>query len=202
MDIQALLDNLSKRNIKGYYVSNLDAAREKIIELLSLSSTVGIGNSRTLKDMNLTPTLIEMGYAVLDKTLAKNEADIKKLKKLALLSDWYISGSNAISQEGHIVNIDHSGNRTAALVYGPDQVIIVMGTNKIAPTLDAAIRRARYSAAPKNARRAGKNPPCTETDTCIDCRHPERVCYNLLITEGQADPNRMTVIIVGEERGF
>jgi len=152
--------------------------------------------------MNLSSVLVSKGYSVLDKTTASTSEEVWRLKRAALLSDWYISGSNALSQEGHIVNIDHSGNRVAALVFGPSNVIIVVGENKIVPTLDDAIKRARNYAAPRNARRAGMSPPCSKIGSCVDCRHPERVCYNLLVTEGQSDPMRMKVIIVAEERGY
>lgn len=200
--IQRLFKNLAQRNITGYYVPSLREARAKIMELLPDFCTVGIGNSKTLKDMKITAVLLEKGYTVLDKTLADSKEDAVTLKKQALLTDWYICGCNAISMDGHLVNMDHSGNRVAAMVFGPDKVIIVAGINKVVSDLEDAIRRVRNHAAPFNAIRAGMNPPCVQTGKCVDCRHPERVCCNLLITEGQADPHRMTVIIVGEERGF
>lgn len=202
MDIDSLISNLGQRNITGYFVSNLNDARDKIMELLPDSGTVGIGNSKTLKDMEITHFLERRGYSVLDKTFAASREEARDLKRRALLADCYISGSNAISLEGHIVNIDHSGNRAAALIYGPYKVIIVIGKNKIVPTLNDAIGRARNLAAPLNAKRAKMNPPCVDIGHCIDCRHPERVCNNLLIIEGQTDPHRMSVIIVGEDHGF
>lgn len=202
MDMQELLNNMARRNITAYCVPCLDAARDKILDMLPPECSVGIGNSVTVKDLGLAQILKERGNTVLDKTAAASAEEARKLKKQALLADWYISGSNAISMEGHIVNIDHSGNRTAAMLFGPDRVIIVAGKNKLVPTLEAAIERVRNHAAPQNARRAGMNPPCTEIGKCIDCRHPERVCNNLLVIEGQADLGRMTVIIVDEERGF
>lgn len=202
MDFESLKAKLAQRNITGYYVPDLNSARDKIMKLLPVSCTVGIGNSKTLKDMEITHFLKRRGYSVLDKTYAANWEGARDLKRRALLADWYISGSNAISLEGHIVNIDHSGNRAAALIYGPDKVIIVIGKNKIVPTLDDAIGRARNQAAPLNAKRANMSPPCVDIGHCIDCRHPERVCNNLLIIEGQTDPHRMSVIIVGEDCGF
>jgi len=112
------------------------------------------------------------------------------------------SGTNAISIEGHIVNIDHSGNRVAAMTYGPDKVIIVIGKNKIEDTLEQAMTRARNHAAPLNAIRAGYNPPCIEKKQCVDCKSKERVCYNLSIIEGQFKADRMRLFIVEEEAGF
>ncbi|MPM81321.1 hypothetical protein SDC9_128373 [bioreactor metagenome] len=118
------------------------------------------------------------------------------------MADWYITGTNAVSKEGHIVNIDHSGNRAAAMIYGPDNVIIVIGRNKICDTLDDAVKRARNISAPMNAKRAGYNPPCLQLNRCVDCKSDERVCFNLVIIEGQFVKDRMKLFIVDEEAGF
>lgn len=116
--------------------------------------------------------------------------------------DWYITGTNAISIEGHLVNIDHSGNRVAAMIYGPEKVIVVIGTNKIVNTLDEAVKRVKNISAPANAKRAGLNPPCIELGECIDCKSSERACNNFVVIEGQAVKGRMTVLIVNESLGF
>ena len=104
--------------------------------------------------------------------------------------------------EGHIVNMDHSGNRVAAMLYGPENVVIIVGINKVVDTLDEAIFRVRNIASPKNAKRAGLNPPCVDIHECVDCRSRDRVCNNLVIIEGQHDMNRMKVCIVNEVEGF
>lgn len=173
-----------------------------MIELIPPDSSVGVGNSKTLKDMNISKLLKERGNIVFDKTLAENKAESEQVKKKSLLADWYITGTNAVSKEGHIVNIDHSGNRAAAMIYGPDNVIIVIGRNKICGTLDDAVKRARNISAPMNARRAGYNPPCLQLNRCIDCKSDERVCFNLVIIEGQFVKDRMKLFIVDEEAGF
>ena len=167
-----------------------------------IDRTVGIGNSRTLKTLEISKLLVEKGFQVYDKTQATSNRKIKKLKKKALIADWYISSTNAVSMDGHLVNIDHSGNRVAALTYGPDKVIVVIGKNKITPDLEKAVKRARLHAAPLNAKRAGYNPPCLEIKECVDCKSSERVCYNLSIIEGQNDPYRMNIIIINDELGF
>lgn len=117
--------------------------------------------------------LANRGNIVYDKTFAKTKEESILLKKKALLTDWYITGTNAISIEGHIVNIDHSGNRVAAMTYGPDKVIIMVSKNKIEETLEKAITRARNHAARLNAIRAGYNPPCIEQKQCVDCKSKE-----------------------------
>ena len=200
--IGVLIKSLAERNIEGYYFNNLHEAKAEIMEMISANESVGIGNSITLKSMKLSNELMNRGNIVYDKTLAKTKEEINILKRSALLTDWYITGTNAISLDGHIVNMDHSGNRVAAMLYGPNNVIIIVSINKITKTLDEAIYRVRNIASPKNAKRAGMNPPCVDLQKCIDCRSPERVCNNLVIIEGQSEKKRMKVFIVNENEGF
>lgn len=115
---------------------------------------------------------------------------------------WYITGPNAISMDGRIVNVDHSGNRVAAISFGPDNVIIVVGINKVVDSLDKAIKRVKNIASPLNAKRAGYNPPCVTLNRCVDCVSKERVCNSLSIIEGQSDSNRIKVFIVDNDYGF
>jgi len=200
--INRLVSNFSKRNIEASYFKCLDEAKTRVLEMVPKTATVGIGNSQTLKKMNISKVLEERGNTVYDKTLAKNKEEIRDLKRKSLLTDWYITSSNAVSAEGHIVNIDHSGNRVAAMIYGPDKVIVVVGKNKIEKTLDDAMKRARNHAAPLNAKRAGYNPPCVELKRCVDCLTKDRVCYNVVTIEGQYVSGRMKLFIVNEDLGF
>jgi len=200
--IELLISNLEKRHIKAGYYEDWEDVKEEILRLIPKDASVGIGNSQTLKKMDISQALSHRSNTVFDKTLAKDSGEVISIKKKALTADWYITGTNALSMEGHIVNIDHSGNRAAAMTFGPDRVIIVVGTIKITPSLEDAINRARNHAAPLNAKRAGYNPPCLELKKCVDCKSNQRVCYNLLIIEGQHDPDRMMVFIVNEEAGF
>ena len=197
-----IIKNFKSRNIEVAFFETLEDVRDKINELIYIDCTVGIGNSKTLKDLNISKILSERGNIVFDKSLAENKEESNQMKKKALLSDWYITGTNAISKEGHIVNIDHSGNRAAAMIYGPEKVIAVVGKNKICDTLDDAIQRARNISAPMNAKRAGYNPPCLKLHKCVDCRTDERVCFNLVIIEGQFVKDRMKLFIIDEELGF
>ena len=201
-EIAKIINNFQKRNIQASYYKNLDEAKSRILELIPAGSSIGIGNSRTLKRMNISTELTNKGYKVLDKTLAKTKEVSLELKRKSLLTDWYLTGTNAVSSEGHIINIDHSGNRVAAMIYGPKKVIIIIGTNKITDTLREAVQRAKNIAAPLNAKRAGFNPPCVELNKCIDCSSEERVCNSLVTIEGQADKDRIKVLIVDEELGF
>ena len=199
---EKLIRNFKLRNIEVKYFENIGQAKESILSLIPMKATVGIGHSATLQKMNITEELISRGNTVFDKELAKDKIECKELKKKALLTDWYITGSNAISEDGRIVNVDHSGNRAAAIIFGPDNVIIVVGKNKIVNTLEEAVKRVKNIACPLNAKRAGFNPPCVVLNKCIDCTSSERVCNSLSIIEGQSDKNRIKLFIIDEELGF
>jgi L-lactate utilization protein LutB len=197
-----LVNNFKLRNIEVSYFDTIQDATNMILRLIPTECTVGIGHSLTLQKMNITNLLIERGNVVFDKELATSKEECKILKKKALLTDWYISGSNAISVDGRIINVDHSGNRVAAITFGPENVIIVVGKNKIVNSLEKGIHRVKNIAYPLNAKRAGFNPPCVLLNRCVDCTSEERVCNSLSIIEGQSDKNRMKLFIIDEELGY
>lgn len=194
--------NFKMRNIEVDYFESLEDVKSYILDIVPIEATIGIGHSATLQKMNITTSLLERGNVVYDKELAKNLDECKELKRKSLTTDWYISGSNAISVDGRIVNVDHSGNRVASITFGPDKVIIVVGKNKIVDSVDEAIKRVKNVACPLNAKRAGFNPPCIALMRCVDCVSKDRVCNTLSIIEGQSDCNRIKVFIVNEECGF
>ena len=197
-----LENNFNKRNIEVLWFDTFNEIKEYLLKQIPSNAKVGIGNSKTLKSIEITKALTSRGNIVLDKTFGKTHDEIRELKRNSLLTDYYISSSNAVSVDGRIVNIDHSGNRVAAITYGPDKVYIVVGKNKITATHEEALKRARNTAAPLNAKRAGFNPPCTLIGHCIDCLSTERVCYNVSITEGQYVKDRLTLLIANEQEGF
>lgn len=200
--IDGLKNNFKLRNIEVEYFETLEEVLSNILNIIPVECSVGIGHSVTLQKMDITNSLLARGNAVYDKELAKNREESIVLKKKALTTDWYITGSNAVSLDGRIVNVDHSGNRVAAINFGPDKVIIVVGKNKIVDTVDAAIKRVKNIACPLNAKRAGFNPPCVALNKCIDCLSSERVCNSLSIIEGQSDRDRIKLFIADEECGY
>lgn len=200
--IDILKKNFKSRNIVVEFFETLEDVKSYILNIIPVECSIGIGHSITLQKINITNSLLERGNIVYDKELARNREESKILKKKALNTDWYVTGSNAISLDGRIVNVDHSGNRVAAINFGPERVIIVVGRNKIVDTVDEAIKRVKNISCPLNARRAGFNPPCVELNKCIDCVSNERVCNSLSIIEGQSDINRMKLLIVNEECGY
>lgn len=200
--INKLKGNFKSRNIEVECFNNLEEVKSRILNIIPIECSIGIGHSSTLKKINITNSLLQRGNIVYDKELGKDREECKAIKKKALTTDWYITGSNAVSVDGRIVNVDHSGNRVAAITFGPDKVIIVVGRNKIVETLDDAIRRVKNVSGPLNAKRAGFNPPCVTLNKCVDCVSKERVCNSLSIIEGQSEVGRIKLFIVDEECGF
>ncbi|WP_100065388.1 lactate utilization protein [Miniphocaeibacter massiliensis] len=202
INYKKLQSNFNAKKIKVLFFNTFEQAKQNIIDSIPLNSSIGIGHSQTLIHMNLTNIFLSRGNTVYDKTSGKTKEEVIDLKKKALLSDFYISSANAISEDGHIVNIDHSGNRVAAITFGPEKVFIVVGRNKLRKNLNDAILRAKNIASPKNAKRSGYNPPCVKLNKCINCLSKERVCNSLSIIEGQHNKDRMTLIIVDKDSGF
>jgi len=202
VNFNKLQNNFKQRNINILFFETFNDAKNYIMNTLPLNATIGIGHSQTLENMKITESLISRGNVVFDKERAKDRAESILLKKKALLTDYYLSSSNAVSEDGRIVNIDHSGNRVAALTYGPDKVLIIVGKNKVVKTQEDAISRAKNVAAPRNAKRAGFNPPCVTAGQCMDCLSTERVCNTISIIQGQHFDDRLVLIIVNEVAGF
>jgi len=200
--IEELKQNFRMRNIEVNYFETLENVKAYILNKIGIDCSVGIGHSVTLQKMGITNLLMERGNTVYDKELGKTKEESKLLKKMALNTDWYITGSNAVTIDGRIINVDHSGNRVAAISFGPEKVIVVVGENKIVETVEDGIKRVKNIACPLNAKRAGYNPPCVKLNKCVDCTSKDRVCNSLLITEGQSDNSRIKLCIVNEVCGF
>ncbi|HWS30620.1 MAG TPA: lactate utilization protein [Clostridia bacterium] len=200
--IKQLEDNFLKRNIRVLWFTTFEDAKKYLLEEVPSNATIGIGHSQTLQAIGITEAFQKKGNIVYDKELGTTNEEVRLLKRNSLLADYYISGTNAISVDGRIVNIDHSGNRVAALAYGPDKVFIVVGKNKITNTYEEAIKRTKNIASPQNAKRAGYNPPCVLIGYCSDCLSPERVCNIVSIIEGQHIRGRITLLIVSEDAGY
>lgn len=197
-----LKESFKNKNIDAEYFETIEDVKSYILNIIPSDCKVGIGHSATIQEMNITDLLIERGNTVYDKELSTNKVESKIIKKKALIADWYITGSNAVTVDGRIINVDHSGNRVAAIAFGPDKVIIVAGINKIADNAEEGIKRVKNIACPLNAKRAGFNPPCVELKKCVDCISSERVCNVLSIIEGQSEKNRIKLCIVNAEYGF
>lgn len=202
MNIEELKHNFTNRNIEFEYFKTRFDLVESVKREISQVHSIGIGNSQTLKELNISSIATLMNKIVYDKTLCKNKEDIKRVKKLALTSECYITSSNAITVDGKIVNVDHSGNRIAAMTFGPERVLIIVTTNKITKNESEGIQRVLNKATPMNARRAGIQSPCSINAGCLDCTQEVRVCNHLSIIRGQSEPGRMKIMLLNDELGF
>ena len=179
-----------------------DAAR-KALALVPNGATVGLGGSRTVEEIGLLEALRQGDYVLHDQYREDLSREVSMdIRKQGTHAECFVSGSNAITDDGKIVNTDGLGNRLAGFCFGPGTVIIVAGRNKVVQDLDAALDRIRNVAAPINARRFGAKTPCVETGRCTDCDSPERICNLTLIIEKQRTKGRMHVILVNEDLGF
>lgn len=200
------VSSLNKRFFDAYYVDTKKEALEKALELIPKRDTISWGGSLSVVEIGLIDYLLKNKYEVINRDKAQTPEEKKMLLKKALLCDTYLMGSNAISEKGELVNIDHIGNRTASLMFGPKSVIIIAGANKISPTLEDAIQRARNCSATTNIQRiAGskkRQTPCFCSGICHDCISKDSICSHILITRLCTPEKRIKVIIVGEDLGF
>jgi hypothetical protein len=200
---QKTLKSLKKNNISGYYFETLEETCEKIIGLIPLGSKIGHGGSLTLDQLGIKDILRNGNYDFIDRALPDiDEKKQDQLRKESLLADVFLMSTNALTTDGQLVNIDGTGNRMAALIFGPSKVIIVAGTNKIVSDTNAAIHRIKNYVAPIHAQIKGKKIPCATTGHCVNCHAPGRFCNALVIIEHQYILERITVIIVGQELGL
>lgn len=197
-----LIKNFEKRNIEGYFVEDSDQARKKVLELMKKGATVSWGGSMTLKEIDLFPALAGEKYKLIDRAKAKNSAEKEKIYHQALNADYYLMSSNAITQSGKLVNIDGNGNRLAALIYGPENVIIVAGMNKVTVDEESAVKRVRNQAAPANSIRLDQKTPCAEIGYCSSCQTADTICCQTVITRRSRQKGRIKVILVAKELGF
>ena len=199
---QTVIDNLEKRNMNGFYADSKEKAADKVLELLEEDSSVSWGGSMTLKEINLFDKLQKKNFELLDRSQAENSQQKEEIYHQALNADFYLMSSNAVTQDGKLVNVDGNGNRLAALIYGPKKVIIVAGINKVTIDEESAIKRVRNQAAPANAIRLNQNTPCAETGYCNSCQIEDTICCQTVITRRSRQKNRINVILVGENLGF
>ena len=199
---QLLLKNLQSRHFDAYYCETAAEALEKALELIPEGSTVGWGGAMSAEQIGLIDALRAGRYTAIDRDKATDMAEREKLMKQCLMADVFVAGANALSIDGQMVSIDGNGNRVAALVYGPDSVVIVAGMNKVTDSLEDAVRRARTVAAPGNKQRFALQTPCEVTGTCADCKSDGCICNQILITRNCKPAGRIKFVIVGEELGL
>lgn len=198
---------LQRKGYDAWYFANAQAATQKILELIPAGASVGMGGSVTTRGLGLPESLRQRGHEVFDHWNPELTGEEKALtQRRQLTSDVFITGANAISMDGQIVNVDGVGNRVASSIFGPKKVIFVAGINKLVPTLADALSRSRGVAGVMNATRFECHTPCVELGRCSDCQRPDRICNVTVIfhrrPQDGPEARDYHVIIVGEELGF
>jgi hypothetical protein len=197
---QEALKNFEGKGWKTWYAETREAARDLLFNTcLPKNVSVGLGGSETLAAMDILPVLRSADYRLFDRY---NCPDHFEMCRESLAADYFITGANALTMTGEMVNIDCSGSRVAAMAYGPRNVVVAAGVNKLVNTLEEAIARVR-NIAPMNCRRNGHKTPCAENSLCTDCNIPDRMCNHLLITfNAKKFEGKYRLILINEELGF
>ena len=194
---------LAARFFEAWYFKDIPEAVEKVFSLIPKTDTVSWGGSLTLAGLNLTAMVEEKGYKVIDRDKSTSPAEREELQRRALLCDTFLTGTNSITEDGQMVNVDGNGNRVAAMIYGPKQVIVVAGMNKVVPTVMDAFTRAKTIAAPANAQRfPNVKTPCNETGACSDCLSTDCICSYIVRTRICKPVGKIKVILIGKELGL
>ncbi|MDY4528571.1 MAG: lactate utilization protein [Parabacteroides sp.] len=199
---EVVIQQMKRRHINAYYCASSADAIKQVQELIPEGSSITWGGSLTIREMGLTAALKAGNYQVFDRDEIKTQAEKVEIYRKAFSCDYYLTSANAITEDGLIVNIDGSGNRVAAITWGPEHVIFVVGMNKVCHDLEAAMSRARHLAAPVNATRIGCKTPCQVDGICHSCHSTECICNYLHVMRNSYPAGRHTVILVGEEWGY
>jgi L-lactate utilization protein LutB len=199
---QTIIKNLKRRHMEGFYCATADEAVKKVSELIDDGNSVTWGGTMTVRDMGIPDFLRNRGtLEVLDRDLVETPEEKQAMYLRAFSTDVYLTSANAISEDGVIVNIDGNGNRVAAITWGPKKVIFVIGLNKVAQNVEAALARARSTASPINATRFDIKTPCQTDGVCHNCNSPESIC-NYVHFLRNSPKGRHVVVLVGEPLGY
>lgn len=201
--VEKTIKSLQRNNMNGYYCKSIDELHNLLSTLIEDETTVSVGGSMTLFETGVIEYLRNKNVTFLDRYkegLQKDER--KQLFREVFSADVFLASTNAITVKGEIYNVDGSGNRVAAMIYGPDKVILVVGYNKIVQDLEEAKKRNMFVAAPANVARLNMNTPCLQTGYCVNCNSEEKICNIYTVIDRQFDKNRMHVIFMNQEYGY
>ena len=196
---EKIIKGLESRNMKGFYAKNKAEALQTALELIPAGSSVTMGGCVSAREIGLVDALKIGNYDFIDRDLA----DDKRAAALKAYDvDVFLASCNAITEDGILVNIDGNANRVSAIAFGPRMVLFIVGMNKVCKDVDSAMKRARNVAAPVNAQRFGLDTPCTKTGSCMDCKSPDTICCQFLVTRYSRHDDRIFVILVNDSLGF
>lgn len=196
---QKVIKGLQSRNMSGYYAENREAALQLALSLIPEGSTVTMGGGVSVHEIGLVDALKKGSYQFIDRDAMED----KRAAALAAYdADFFLASSNAVTEDGVLVNIDGNSNRVSAIAHGPKKVLMIVGMNKVCSDVDGAMKRARNVAATTNAQRFGLSTPCAKTGACMDCKSPDTICCQFLITRFSRHTDRIHVILVNDSLGF
>ena len=196
---QKVIKGLQSRNMTGYYAATKEEALARALSLIPEGSSVTMGGAMSAHEIGLVEALKAGNYRFIDRDAM---ADKRAAMLAAYDADFFLTSANAMTEDGEMVNIDGNANRVSAIAQGPKKVLVIVGMNKICSDLDGAMKRARNVAAPINAQRFGLNTPCAKTGACMNCKSPDTICCQFLITRFSRHADRIHVILVNDELGF
>ncbi len=199
---ESIIKKLSLRKMEGYYADNIEEAYKTVLKLIGDGKkSVSYGGSMTIDNSELKDKIKAAGHELIVRENYKTDEEVKQLKSLMVNSDTFLMSTNAITLDGELINIDGRGNRVSFMIYGPDQVIIIAGMNKVVKDVHEGISRTRNIASPANTVRLNCDTPCAKTGRCGDCLD-HTICCQMVITRSSIVPGRIKVVLVGEELGY
>ena len=196
---EEIVKGLQSRNMTGYYAKDRAEAKRIALELIPAGSSVTMGGALSAHEIGLVEAVRTGDYRFIDRAKFENP---REAMLAAYDADWFLSSANAMTEDGVLVNIDGNANRVSCIANGPKHVLFIVGMNKICPDIDSAMKRARNVAAPINAQRFGLSTPCSKTGACMNCKSPDTICCQFLITRFSRHKDRIHVILVNDTLGF
>jgi len=199
---QTVIKGLESRNMSGYYVKSKEEALAKALELIPKGAKITKGGSMSVAEIGLEEAIKSPDYNFCDRDKAKTPEEKRAAEMFAYDADFFLGSVNAITDDGVLVNIDGNSNRVSAYAYGPKKLLLIVGMNKVCSDVDHAMKRARNEAATINCQRFGLDTPCTHLGKCMDCKSPDTICCQFLITRFSRHKDRIHVILVDDFLGF
>jgi L-lactate utilization protein LutB len=202
-DIEKTIESLNKKGFKAVYVKDAQAALDYVLSVIGKDESVGVGGSITTQETGIVDALLSRGNTLYSHWIAKSKGqNAEEVRRKAMTADAYISSTNALTVAGDLINIDGTGNRTAAMIFGPNKVVVVAGKNKITSNPNTALARIKSVACPKNARRLGYDTPCARTGKCEECSGPDRMCNVVVRLQCPASGKEFHVVIIDGDFGY
>lgn len=198
---KSIIKELEKRNMEGYFCESSEEAVKTVLSLLPDHATISWGGSETIKECGLMDAIKVGDYNLLDRATVSPE-EYREFYSKVVMADAFLMSSNAITENGELVNIDGAANRLACLLHGPANVFVIVGMNKLVCDVPAAVGRIRNVACPANTLRLNRKTPCSVTGKCGDCYSQDSICSQIVVTRRSTQPKRIKVILVAENLGY